>query len=137
MVRIKLASVANVYVRMMIFEKAGDVENGHDHPYDHTSVLSAGSIKLTVNGEDTVFRDGALIYIQRGLNHRIEALEDNTVLSCVHALRKRDGSGDIIDPASIPKGVHWSEVAAPLIQNRHKKNSVRVLEDLTVAKFER
>ena len=47
------------------------------------------------------------IYLQAGLEHRFEALEDNTIATCVHALRNKDGV-DLLDPDSIPEGVTFS-----------------------------
>jgi hypothetical protein len=43
-----------------------------------------------------------MIYIRAGKEHRLEALEDNTVAYCIHPLRDPDGSGDILDPSMIP-----------------------------------
>ena len=43
------------------------------------------------------------------------ALEDATVIYCIHPLRDGDQVGDIIDPASVPNGV------MPLTENMPKK----------------
>lgn len=115
MVKVKIAFCRNVYVRMMHFERAGEVEKGHAHKYDHSSLLAAGSIKARVNGQETVFHAPAIIYIKKGLRHRFEALADNTVLSCVHAVRSRDGSSDILDPDGIPTGVTVDRAAEPML----------------------
>ena len=45
-----------------------------------------------------------MIYIQKGKSHFIEALEDNTIAFCVHALRDKD-TEDILDPDQIPLGI--------------------------------
>ena len=37
---VKLGSVANIYSRMMHFEKAGDIEQGHIHDFDHLTLLA-------------------------------------------------------------------------------------------------
>lgn len=111
MVNINIACVANVFVRMMNFEHKGDIEQGHSHNHDHTSILSSGAVKATVNGKETVFQAPALIFIAKGLRHQFEALKDNTVLSCVHAIREPGGSSDIVDPASVPNGARWLDVS--------------------------
>jgi hypothetical protein len=115
MVKIRIAFCRDVYVRMMHFERAGDVEKGHAHKYDHSSLLAAGSVKARVNGRETVFHAPTIIHIKKGLRHRFEALEDNTLLTCVHAIRSRDGSGDILDPAGIPAGVAVDQVAESML----------------------
>jgi hypothetical protein len=45
-----------------------------------------------------------MIFIQAGKSHYIEALEDNTVAYCVHALRDKD-TEEILDPSQIPAGI--------------------------------
>jgi hypothetical protein len=46
-----------------------------------------------------------MIFIKADKKHMLEALEDNTVAYCIHALRDKDGSGDILDPSMVPDGV--------------------------------
>jgi len=89
----------------MHFKKAGDLEHGHTHPFDHLTLLAAGSLSVTVNGKTTDFTAPHMIYIKAEYEHELVALEDNTVAFCIHALRNGDGVDDIIDPASIPSGV--------------------------------
>jgi len=45
-----------------------------------------------------------MIYIKQGKSHFIEALEDNTIAFCVHALRDKD-TADILDPSQVPLGI--------------------------------
>lgn len=100
--KIKLSSVSNVFVRMMIFEKAGDTELGHAHNYHHGTLVASGSVLVRAKGEETVFKAPTMIWINKDIKHELVALEDNTVCACIHALRTTDG--DIIDPESIPAG---------------------------------
>jgi hypothetical protein len=86
----------------MHFLKKGDVEHGHTHRYDHMTLLASGSLKVTIEGVSTEFVAPYMIYIRKDKNHILEALEDNTVAYCIHALRNNDGSGDIMDPDMIP-----------------------------------
>lgn len=102
---INIGCVSNLYVRQMHFLKAGDTEQGHAHVFDHLTLLASGSLKVTVEGQETVFKAPHMIYIKAGKQHELLAQEDNTTVYCIHALRNADGSGDIIDPESIPAGV--------------------------------
>lgn len=88
----------------MTFVKAGDVEQGHFHNFDHTTLLGAGSVLIKANGKETKFTAPQMIFIHADIEHELTALEDNTVAYCIHALRDGDNVGDIIDPASIPEG---------------------------------
>jgi quercetin dioxygenase-like cupin family protein len=97
----------NLWTRIMYFRKAGDYEETHAHNFDHLTILSTGKLKLTVNNKDTICEAPMQIYLQAGLEHRFEALEDNTIATCVHALRNKDGV-DLLDPDSIPEGVTFS-----------------------------
>lgn len=99
----------------MHFKKAGDLEHGHTHPFDHLTLLAAGSLRVTVNGKTTDFHAPHMIFIKAEYNHELVALEDNTVAYCIHALRKGNGVDDIIDPASIPVGVTPTQYADPVV----------------------
>jgi len=117
--KVAIALVSNLYVRAMTFERAGMCELGHSHTFDHLTLLATGSIRLTVDGVTTDFKAPHMIYIAKDKVHELEALEDNTVAYCVHALRKDNGSGDILDPSMIPKGADAFAmgIAAPLIHD--------------------
>lgn len=100
-----ISIVGNTWVKQMIFEKAGDVQTGHAHLFDHQTLLAAGSVEVWANGETTKFVAPTIIYIKAGVRHGMIALEDGTVVYCIHPLRDGDQVGDIIDPASVPNGV--------------------------------
>lgn len=108
--KVMFAYVGNVWVRLMHFAKAGERNIPHSHDHDHTTLLASGSVKVTVNGEESVFRAPCLIYVQKGHYHFLEALEDNTVASCVHGIRGDQGAGDILAPESVPAGIPIIEV---------------------------
>lgn len=94
----------------MVFALAGDKEKGHTHQFDHLTLLAAGTLQITVEGAATVFKAPHMIYIHKDKNHELLAMEDNTVAYCIHALRKEDGSGDILDPSMIPNGAQTDSV---------------------------
>jgi hypothetical protein len=111
---VKIGCVANLYSRMMHFQKAGDTEHTHTHQFDHLTLLAAGSVKCVVNGKDTVFKAPHMIYIKKDEEHAFTALEDNTVAYCIHAMRIGERVEDIADPSMFPEGVsipyelcHW------------------------------
>ncbi len=88
----------------MRFVKAGDANEGHTHNYDHMTLLATGSVAVHVDGKTTNFVAPQMIFIKAGKSHYIEALEDNTVAYCVHALRDKD-TEEILDPSQIPEGI--------------------------------
>lgn len=112
-----MSCVANLFAKQMHFAKAGDVEQGHKHEFDHLTLLAAGSMRVTVNGKTSDFKAPQMIFIKAEYNHELVALEDNTVAYCIHALRDGDGVGDILDPASIPAGANPLLYAKPLAKN--------------------
>jgi quercetin dioxygenase-like cupin family protein len=96
---------------MMRFEKAGDTEIGHTHQFDHLTLLAKGKLKVTVEGVVTEFTAPHMIYIHKDKVHELEALTDETVAYCIHALRDKD-SNEILDPSMTPAGVSPLSMAA-------------------------
>lgn len=93
---IKVLAVSNVYSRLMHFVKQGDQEMGHSHYYDHGTLLASGKLlveKMNEAGEiifSKEFTAPTFIMVEKEYAHRLTALEDNTVASCIHALREID-----------------------------------------------
>lgn len=102
--KITLGKVANLWSRMMNFEKSGDIEYGHTHQFNHLTLLASGKLQVTVDGIISVFESPHMIYIHKDKKHELMALEDNTVAFCIHAIRGAD-DGDILDPTMVPAGV--------------------------------
>lgn len=98
---IAIGCVANLWSRQMHFMKSGDIEIGHTHQFDHLTLLAKGKLKITVNGASSYFAAPYMIYIHKDHVHELEALEDDTVAYCIHALRT-PSQDDIIDPKMIP-----------------------------------
>ena len=99
----------------MHFVKAGDREEGHIHPFDHVTALAAGSCRLTVGGVSTEFKAPQLMFVKAEQVHSIEALEDNTIAMCIHALRDGYAIEDIIDPDGLPAGIDPKRVALSVV----------------------
>lgn len=112
--KVNIGCVANLFSRMMHFEKAGDIELGHTHPFDHLTLLASGRLQVTVEGKTSVFEAPHMIYIHKDKVHELVALEDNTVAYCIHALRDGNEVDDILDPAMIPNGVDPLSIAHPV-----------------------
>jgi len=102
-IQVHIGCVENLFTRMMYFEKKGDIEVGHVHQHDHLTLLAKGKLKVTIEGNVTEFNAPHMIYINKDKVHELEALLDNTVAYCIHALRDKD-TGDILDPDMVPKG---------------------------------
>ena len=108
--KIKIACVSNLYTREMRFEKVGDTELGHKHPFNHITFLSSGKLKVETELGTTEFTAPQMIFIHKDYMHELTALEDNTVAYCIHALRNGDGVTDIIDEDMIPEGINAPEI---------------------------
>ena len=102
--KVTFGAVANIFTRLMNFEKAGDEMQGHYHTYDHLTLLASGSVKVIVDEQETTFTAPHMIYIRADKKHTLIALEDKTVACCIHAIRDKD-TGDIVEPNMIPNGV--------------------------------
>jgi quercetin dioxygenase-like cupin family protein len=100
----------NVFVRQMHFANAGDVEQGHTHPYDHLSLLGKGSVRVEVDGRTTDFVAPHMIWIRADKVHKLTALTDDAVVYCIHALRGDSESDDIISPDMVPSGVELRQM---------------------------
>jgi quercetin dioxygenase-like cupin family protein len=110
---VNIGCVANLFSRMMHFEKAGDIEIGHTHQFDHLTLLAKGKLKVTVEGVSSEFTAPHMIYIHKDKVHELEALTDETVAYCIHALHDKE-TGEILDPSMIPAGVDPLTVSMPV-----------------------
>lgn len=70
----------NIFIKRMYLEKRGYSCFGHSHKHDHISLLAHGAVSM--NGK--VFKAPYFIDVPSGTHHQFIALEDETVLYCVH-----------------------------------------------------
>lgn len=56
---------------------------GHEHSYDHLSLVHRGLVRVTVGEESSLYAAGDMILIKAGKVHAVECLED-TVWFCIH-----------------------------------------------------
>lgn len=101
----RMTSYCNLWVRQMHFKKIGDKNEGHIHNFDHLTLLAKGKVIVNVEGNITEFTAPHVILTVAGKRHFIEALEDDTVAYCLHALRNAESAdSEILSEDQIPKG---------------------------------
>lgn len=88
---ITIGLVKNVYVRMISLPTVGYEVQGHSHPYDHMTLLSSGSVKVTCEGIEKNIAAPCIFLTGAFKVHSFVATSDNTVLSCIHVLRDEQG----------------------------------------------
>ena len=85
--------VDNVFVKMYKFLQNGDTHSGHAHVFDHITLLATGSVNMSHDNGEIIYNAPYLIVTPKGVKHQFTALEENTVICCVHAIR----DGDTVD----------------------------------------
>lgn len=87
----------NVFVRMHLLTKAGDKGESHKHEFDHITFVTRGKVRVVVkDGGDFVVSEGGFFPVPRDQEHQVEALEDDSRIWCVFALR--DDQGQVVNP---------------------------------------
>ena len=128
---IKILVLSNIFSRMMYFRNKGDVECGHKHTFDHATQVSHGSVLVEVLDDDNivtaskVFNAPNMIFIDKDKFHRITALEDKTVCSCIHAIKTNDN--EIIDPDFLIEPLSLSingEELFGMVKDKYEKNMI-------------
>lgn len=59
----------------------------HSHPHEQLSYCLKGSIAFTIDGVETVIRQGESIVIPSGARHGVKALEESALLDSFTPLR--------------------------------------------------
>lgn len=109
----EIAAGGNIYLRRMIFDKAGCTERGHSHSYDHLTFIERGKVGIEVAGRQAIYEAPCAIKIVAGEIHTIVAMEDGTVAYCLHALRDADNE-EILPFGHCPFELDPIPLAAPL-----------------------
>lgn len=119
----ELGYFGNIWVRQNVLELAGEAHDGHEHKFDHVTLLVSGKVSVELEGSEAKeFAAPTFIVIRKEHQHKITALEDGTVYYCVFALRDLNGEvmevfGDQHDPecsGGKPKG-YWESKKIPEI----------------------
>jgi hypothetical protein len=87
-----LCYYGDVFTRVHGPHPKGHTHDGHEHNFDHQTLLVAGSLKITarkagVDMGEKVFTAPCPIVIRADTCHEIEVLEDGTVWICAFAVR--------------------------------------------------
>ena len=102
----ELGFFGNIWVRQHVLESAGESYDGHEHKFDHVTLLVSGKVSVQIKNEPPKeFTAPTFIVIRKEHQHKITALESGAVYYCVYALRNLDGEvmeifGDQHDPES-------------------------------------
>lgn len=88
----ELGYFGNIWVRQNVLELAGEFHQGHEHKFDHVTLLVSGKVSIQIGEEaPKEFTAPTFIVIRKQHSHKITALADGTVYYCVFALRDLDG----------------------------------------------
>lgn len=100
------AIAQNVFIKIMTFTKAGDRNLFHKHAYDHLTVLSAGALEIRCDGQVGRFRAPHLFLTPKDGVHQFIALEDETIVSCIHAIRDPSSGDEIVPNEASPAQIN-------------------------------
>jgi quercetin dioxygenase-like cupin family protein len=99
----QVSIVKNVAIVQWLFRKRGDKAASHIHPHDHMTLVARGSVSVSTEQSGTlVFDEDEIIVVTKEIQHEFTALEDNTVIYCIQALRKSELEDDIVGPDESP-----------------------------------
>lgn len=74
----------------------------HSHAHGHTSLLVQGAVRVSVDGKSLgEYRGPDAIWIKARAKHLFEALEDDTIVCCIH----REETFEIVEEHFIAGGV--------------------------------
>lgn len=72
--------------------RCGEEVTQHRHPYDHVTLLAHGSVMGWTHGtQPRVYQAPTCLRIPKDTEHYFQAIADETVLYCIHSLRKAEG----------------------------------------------
>lgn len=117
----------NLYMKKMVFDKAETVYQGHHHTYDHVTLVASGKVRVKFNAvpeanldEEVKEYTGVSMFVTRAFRtHEVTALEDNTVVCCVHVVR--DSDGEVVDiPSDVDRPVESVEALKEILDKQNK-----------------
>lgn len=85
---VNLSIVNDVWIKQLHFRQRGWIARSHAHTHDHQTLLAQGSLMITIGDQWTIYKAPTIILVKKGEFHQLEALEDNTIAYCIHALRE-------------------------------------------------
>lgn len=80
----------NIYIRPARLDRKGQVFEGHEHEFDHTTIVFKGSVHIHATSAEGPDKEGTFtapshVLIKKNWVHTITALEDNTEFWCVYS----------------------------------------------------
>lgn len=74
-----------VFVKQIVIPRRGTIVPTHKHAWSHTTMVAKGAVLVWRDGE----LDGRVdaptgILVKAGVGHAFQALEDDTILYCIH-----------------------------------------------------
>jgi quercetin dioxygenase-like cupin family protein len=77
--------VAGIYFRSVLLPYPGDFAIQHVHDYDHATYIGSGSVSFWAGSKfQGYYRAGQALEVKAGIEHKFQAMERNTRLTCVH-----------------------------------------------------
>jgi quercetin dioxygenase-like cupin family protein len=70
-----------------IYLKRGALVPIHSHESEQMTYVLQGALRLLVNGEEVIVREGEVLHIPSGVTHQAEALEDTFELDVFSPVR--------------------------------------------------
>ena len=87
-----LGYFGNIWVRQNVLAGVNNSNQGHEHHFDHVSLLVEGVVRVHVDGYPSKeFTAPTFIVVRKEHRHRFECLSERAVWYCVFALRDLDG----------------------------------------------
>ena len=80
----------NVWIRKQYYPTKATVHDGHTHNHDHMSLVK-GRVLVEVEGYESKEFDNTFFTVAAEKHHKITALEDNTIVYCIFAVKDEDG----------------------------------------------
>jgi quercetin dioxygenase-like cupin family protein len=77
-------TTGNIFIKRMYLKKKFYTCMGHSHKHSHISLLAHGSVMVKRRDASVIFKAPAFIDIEAGEHHQFIAMEDETVIYCIH-----------------------------------------------------
>lgn len=130
----ELGYFGNVWIMQNHFSKAGATLGGHEHYFDHVSLLAKGRALVEVEGYPAKeFVGPTFIIIKKEKKHKITSLDDDTILFCIFAATDEEAGPDHIygeqhSPYGNAPDGYWEN------QKMLEQQTVHYIEELTESK---
>lgn len=97
-----LEIVGPVGLRRGVFARACEEHVGHEHTYDHTTLVLSGVIEVQCGASRTSYRAGEAIEIPAGVRHTLKATTADAQYVCIFSHRDLGG---VVTQTYAPKGL--------------------------------